>query len=157
MTDALADTIERSIDKHGWHCQWVHASRDFPPFAYSIGWGITRDWPECLIVGAIRQSLAHSMLWRIWESGAPPKPRTERADILDGFTCVMLSVDLSWYRFLFGRSIDAYMARELPRFDAVQCVWPTTSGVLPWDDGASDAFIARQPRVDKAMSPELAP
>jgi hypothetical protein len=30
-------------------------------------------------------------------------------------------------------------------FRVYQIIWPTTTGVFPWEPGASDWFIARQP------------
>ncbi|MEM6971624.1 MAG: DUF4262 domain-containing protein [Pseudomonadota bacterium] len=154
MTDKMSDAIERNIAEHGWHCQSVHGDADFPPFAYSIGWGMTRTWPEFLIVGAARPSLSTSMIWRVWESGRRPCPGEVRDDILDGYDCPMRAVDLSWFPFLFGRAIDAYMTRGLKPFEAVQCIWPTTAHVLPWEPEASEQFVKRQPILDRPMQRE---
>ena len=153
--DKLQQRIEGNIREHGWHCQYVGGDEAWPEFAYSIGFGLTRDWPEVLIIGA-RQKLAHGMLWRIWESDAAPKPESDRTDILDGFTCKMRPVDRSWFDDLFGRALWAYSDRGL-ELSVVQCIWPTTSGVFPWDPDAPDGFAERQPLVSGVMPPGAVP
>lgn len=142
--------IAENIEEHGWHAQFVAGDEYWPAFAYSIGWGVTREWPEVIVVGQ-RLEVAHGMLATIWDSGEKPTDGQIRTDILPEFRCSMLQVDLSWYEFLFGAAIDFYMDRNLRAFEAYQCVWPTTSDVLPWEKDAPDDFAIAQPLVDSKM------
>lgn len=153
MISGIQASISQNIKQYGWHAQHVYGDDIWPAFTYSIGWGITRDWPEMIVVGQ-RQEVAHGMLERVWDSADLPMADAPRIDILDGFTCHLKQVDLSWYEFLFGAAIDHYMDRNLPAFRAMQCVWPTTRGVLPWDSEAPDGFDRAQPLVFKKMERE---
>ena len=145
--------IFENVEKHGWHAQLVGGDEAWPAFAYSIGWGITRDWPEVIVVGQ-KHEVAHGMLAQIWESGNKPKSEQMRNDVLPDFRCKMLKVDLTWYEFLFGAAIDFYMDRDLAVFEAYQCTWPTTSDILPWEKDAPDGFARAQPLVNSKMAQE---
>lgn len=153
MTDQLENQIEDHIRSFGWHAQYVAGDDVWPAFAYSIGWGITRDWPEMIVVGQ-RMEVCHGMLQMVWESGQRPVADAARTDVLPEFTCCLKPVHLTWYPFLFGRAIDAYMKRNLPAFPALQCIWPTTSGILPWDANAPAGFDQAQPLLNEAMERE---
>ncbi|MEP3638046.1 MAG: DUF4262 domain-containing protein, partial [Paracoccaceae bacterium] len=135
------------------HAQFVSGDEIWPAFTYSIGWGITRDWPEVIIVGQ-RLEVAHGMLANIWETKDKPTNDQMRTDVLPEFRCQMFKVDFSWYEFLFGAAIDYYMDRNLRAFEAYQCVWPTTSDVLPWEKNAPDGFLSAQPLVNSNMLKE---
>jgi hypothetical protein len=139
--------IFENVEKHGWHAQLVGGDEAWPAFAYSIGWGLTREWPEVIVVGQ-RLEGAQGMLAKIWETEDKPIDGQIRTDILPEFRCKMLRVDFTWYEFLFGAAIDFYMDRNLHAFEAQQCVWPTTSDVLPWEKNAPDGFGAAQPLVN---------
>ncbi|WP_299751409.1 DUF4262 domain-containing protein [uncultured Tateyamaria sp.] len=146
----LQDVISNSFDEYGWHAQIVGGDDIWPAFAYSIGWGINRGWPEVIVIGQ-RPEVAHGILRKIWESDEKPMNDQLRTDILPDFRCKMLKVDHSWYEFLFGAAIDFYANRDLRSFEALQCVWPTTSDVLPWENNAPDGFEAAQPLVRSKM------
>ena len=149
----LQKIISENVDEHGWHAQFVGGDEIWPAFTYSIGWGITRDWPEVIIVGQ-RLEVAHGMLAKIWATNEKPTNNQMRTDVLPGFRCKMLTVDFTWYEFLFGAAIDYYMDRNLPPFEAYQLVWPTTSDVLPWEENAPDGFSNAQPLVNSKMLQE---
>lgn len=145
--------ISENIKEYGWHAQLVGGDEYWPAFAYSIGWGITRDWPEVIVVGQ-RLKVAHGMLARIWETGEKPADDQILTSVLPKFRCKMLKVDVTWYEFLFGAAIDFYMERNLQAFEAYQCVWPTTSDVFPWETNAPKGFATAQPLVNTKMLQE---
>jgi len=145
--------IEENIRQFGWHAQCVFGDGTWPEFAYSIGWGINDDWPEVIVIGQ-RQEVAHGMLRRIRDADKRPDHDQTRTDILDGFACKFMRADVSWYPFLFGAAIDYYMDRSLPPFRAMQCVWPTTSGIFPWDQNAPQGFDQAQSLVNTNMKSE---
>ncbi len=149
----LQKTVLDNVEEHGWHAQFVGGDEIWPAFTYSIGWGITRDWPEVIIVGQ-RLEVAHGMLAKIWETKDKPENDHLRTDILPEFRCKMFKVDFTWYEFLFGAALDFYSDRNLRAFEAYQCVWPTTSDVLPWEKDAPDGFSNVQPLVNSKMLKE---
>jgi len=150
---SIQKVISDNVEEHGWHAQFVNGDEIWPAFTYSIGWGLDGDWPEVIIVGQ-RLEVAHGMLAKMWEIKNKPQNEQVRTDILPDFRCKMLRVDFSWYEFLFGAAIDFYMDRNLKAFEAYQCVWPTTSDVLPWEKNAPDAFAMAQPLVNSKMLKE---
>ncbi len=149
----MQTVIRNNIAEYGWHTQAVGGDQIWPPFTYTIGWGIERGWPEVIIIGQ-RAEVAHGILTNLWESNKAPEENQVRQDLLPNFDCKMKHVDLSWYQFLFGAAIDFYMDNDLPPFNALQCVWPTTSGVFPWDDNAPEDFDRAQPLVNAKMVQE---
>ena len=149
----LQESIRANVKEHGWHTQAVGGDHIWPKFTYSIGWGVSRSWPEVVIIGQ-RMETSHMMLSELWESNITPTADVLRQDILPGYGCQMRTVDLSWYDFLFGAGIDFYTEASHPPFKALQCVWPTTSGVLPWDQNAPEGFDKAQPLVYKEMLKE---
>ena len=156
MGAAMSDMqmiIAQNIQKFGWHSQCVFGDENWPDFSYSIGWSLKRSWPELLVVGQ-RSEVAHGMLRRFWDAREIPVPDAERTDILDGFSCRLMEVDLSWYGFLFGAAIDYYMNNNLPPFRVLQCVWPTTGGAMPWDADAPEGFDIAQPLTNVIMDSE---
>lgn len=150
MSD-MESTIAQNIQKYGWHAQCVFGGEGWPEFAYSIGWARNRGWPELLVIGQ-RAEVAHAMLNRFWGSDQTPAANTDRSDILDGFTCRLIEVDVSWYPFLFGAALDYYIDNNLRPFRALQCVWPTTTGIMPWDSDAPQGFDCDQPLTHLNMN-----
>ena len=152
MSD-IQKIIAENVKQHGWHTQVAHGDSIWPTFVYTIGWGIERHWPEVIVVGQ-RPQVAHGMLSQIWENNDKPTAGQVCTNILPDFRCQLMEVDTSWYEFLFGAAIDFYMERDLPAFEALQFVWPTTSDVLPWERGAPDGFEEAQPLLNSKMLKE---
>ena len=146
MTDQAQQNIYDNIEQHGRHCQSVMGDEGWPRFTVSIGFGITRKWPEILIVGP-KMVLANAMLWRFWEAGVPLADSTDRFDILDDFCCKLRWVHESWHDDLFGRAQWAYRDRKAGSLTTLQCIWPTTSGSFPWEDASPERFSDLQPLV----------
>lgn len=144
------------IDKFGCSVTSVFdPDEEDPPFTYSIG--ITKSYgaPEIIIVG-LKKDISH---WIANEY---------KRRVSEGETFVF---DIPYLGFLegfpvrFGPVIETnkkeYMRSTCwlyqgSDFDAVQLIWPNTSGVWPWDANASEWFRSNQPLLSKGQ-PDASP
>ncbi|MEX0139602.1 DUF4262 domain-containing protein [Massilia sp. LMS1-1-1.1] len=137
---ALAD-----IEKYGLHVICVTEDDEHAPFTYSIGIEQSLGMPELIVIG-LKSNVAHSAIneccRQMKERGAIA-PGARIAGLLGGdFECVVgeasaeqVSDYMHWASWLY---------KNRP-FRAYQIIWPSTTGVFPWEPGASDWLIARQP------------
>lgn len=115
-----------------------------PPFSYSIGIARQTDAPELIIVG-LESKLAHRLINeynRRVIAGERFVPEVLDLGFLDGFAVQFRPVARA-HREDYLRS--ACWLHDGPDFDALQLIWPSTSGVWPWDPAASDWLRANQP------------
>jgi hypothetical protein len=66
---------------------------------------------------------------------------------LGGFDVLFKEVHHSHYREHFGWDRWLYKGDD---FKALQMMYPTTEGVWPWDEDASDWFKKRQPQLSES-------
>ena len=115
-----------------------------PPFSYSIGITKSSGAPELIVVG-LDSKISH---WLINEYNRRVKagerflPGVLYPGFLDGFAVQFGSVALK-YKDEFMCS--ATWLHGGPHFEALQLIWPSTSGTWPWDADASDWFRSHQP------------
>lgn len=136
---ALAD-----IEKYGLHIISVLEDAEHAPFTYSIGIEQSLGMPELIIIG-LKSNVAQSAInecYRQMKEGGAIAPGTRVTGLLGGgFECLIGEVSseqaaeyMLWTSWLYkGQPFRAY-----------QIIWPTTTGVFPWEPGASDWFIACQ-------------
>lgn len=137
---AIAD-----IEKYGLHVISVREDDDHAPFTYSIGIEQSLGMPELIVIG-LKSEVAHSAIdecYRLMKEGGAIAPGARVADLLGGgFECLIGEASseqvadyMHWASWLYkGQPFRAY-----------QIIWPSTTGVFPWEAGASNWFIARQP------------
>jgi len=135
------------IKDHGWHVTQVRNTeeQEGPTFSYSTG--IYRNFgkPELIVFG-----LSNEMeKWVINEYGneiQSGKREFYTNSFYDGFledfdVCMIDANENA--RKEYACWADWYYDRK--PFPIFQCIYPTTSGVWPWDDGASETFKESQP------------
>lgn len=137
------------IEAHGCSVTSVFdPDREEPPFSYSIGIARSAGAPELIIVG-LASKLCH---WMINEynhrvrAGESFVPGVDYLGFLEGFSVQFGPVSRE-HREEYMRS--ACWLHDGPDFEALQLIWPSTSGVWPWDPNASDALCQRQPLLSK--------
>jgi hypothetical protein len=134
-----------NIEKYGLHVISVMEDDEHAPFSYSIGIEQSLGMPELIIIG-LKSDVAHSAInecYRQMKEGGTIVPGTRVAGLLGGgFECLVGAASpgqvaeyMHWAKWLY---------KDRP-FRACQIIWPSTTGVFPWEPGASDWFIARQP------------
>src|SRR5690606_20073842 len=137
--------ILRHIEEHGCSVTSVFdPDENDPPFSYSIGISKSSGAPEIIIVG-LSSKLAHWMVNeynRRCQAGERFQPGVLYLGFLEGFA-VQFGQVAREHRAEYMRS--ACWLHGGPEFEAVQLIWPTTSGVWPWESEASEWFRANQP------------
>lgn len=147
-------TIITSIEKFGWHCNYIFGEDSSPPFAYSVGFFHSYRQPEIIVFG-LSQKLSHSLISHIarqFASGKKVDFDGLAQDLLEDYTCRFLSVsgDQAAEYLLSAQ----WLYKEQP-FDVLQLVWPEFStNAFPWEKGVSDAFVQTQPIIGAAQPNE---
>lgn len=116
-----------------------------PIFTYSTGIFQRLNAPELLIIG-LDSRFSACMINHYGNQILEGKESFEAgafySGFLDGFDIYMTEGG-EVARRDFAVWSDWYYERE--PFPLLQCVYPTTSGVWPWDEAASDDFRENQP------------
>lgn len=119
-----------------------------PIFSYSIGLTHTLKAPELLIIG-LDGRLAHSMINGYRDdikNGKNFFAGKFYSDFLEGFDVFLIEAN-DVARKDYAVWADWY--HERTKFPLLQCVWPTTSGIWPWQPEASEQFKSNQPILGK--------
>jgi hypothetical protein len=141
--DAYLDEMRALVDEHGWAVQYVPATHETPPYAYTVGlaaagerellvYGLPRDVSHRLCTEAVARQRAEEGL----------EPHRPYDGLLSGFAAVFLPVP-------DARNVDEFaMVRRLWRgrdFRALQLVWPDSQGRFPWDPACDAGVVSAQP------------
>jgi len=145
---ALAD-----IATYGLHVINVAEQGELPPFSYSLGIERSLGLPELIVIG-LRAEIAQAAInecYRQMKNGARIAPGVRVSDLLGGgFECLIGEVSPSYFNGYMGWARWLYKGNG---FRAWQIVFPSTSGVFPWEAEASDWFRRWQPLLS-APAPE---
>lgn len=152
---ASEDKCLADIEQYGLHVMKVMGDKDWPEFTYSVGLYHNFEVPEIIILG-LRSDLAHWILNELADR-ARRGERFQAGDtlegLLDGFPVQLRTVRKEQIEPHSGWALWFYDGRPFP---VLQLVWPTTSGVWPWENPASDDFRKRQPLLETADVPAWA-
>ena len=133
-----------NIDKYGCHIIHVMEEGDYPRFTYSIGIEKKTGQPDLIITGLKREVA----LWVINEynrrinEGETFEPSKYYSDFLEGFEVTFIEVAKEHYKEYFGWGLWYNNGDD---FKMLQLVYPSTSGIWPWDENVSDYFKWFQP------------
>ena len=137
--------IHKNIEEYGCSVTSVaDPDGNEPPFSYSIGIAKTALAPELIVVG-LKPEMGH---WLVNEynrrvkSGERFVPGVLYLGFLQGFA-VQFSPVAREHREGYMRS--ATWLHQGPEFEALQLIWPSTSGVWPWDPEADVWLRDNQP------------
>lgn len=139
------------IKEHGLHVIHVLEDEKGPNFSYSVGLFHTYQHPEIIMIG-LKRELAHILINNIAfdiKEGKTYKGGQFYSDILDDFECLMLDVEAKYYDEYFGQASRFYKSNDFP---VLQCVYPTVSGVYPWEDNWPENLKNIQPLLGKNNS-----
>jgi len=150
MAEQLAYEKEAldNIEKYGCHVVCVMGNEDEPSFAYSVGIYKTSGAPELIVIG-LKPQLAGSNVnqyHRRVKDGEVFTPGKLYSGFLKKFEVMFEPVDKSCpaYANVGYFALDRRLYGE-DDFEALQMVFPDTSGVWPWEAAATDWFKACQP------------
>jgi hypothetical protein len=136
------------IEKYGWHVVQVLEDEEGPAFAFSIGLFHTLKHPEVIIFG-LPLEIAHQLINNMGQavkSGQNYLPGHEYDDILEGYNCSFIEVDIEWYSEYLGYATWFYKGQNFP---VVQCVWPDKQQRYPWEAEANKHLQELQPLLSK--------
>jgi hypothetical protein len=145
--DATEKKCLEDIDKYGCHVIHVLAEGNLPPFTYSVGIERSMGHPEAIVIG-LRQEVAHFIINEYCSrirAGSSFKVGERVQGFLESYDCEMRGVSPSFYKEYVGWNLWLYRGSA---FRLLQIVYPTTSGLWPWDDQTSEGFKAWQPLLD---------
>ena len=149
------DKCLADIAQYGLHVMKVMGDHEWPEFTYSVGLYHTFGLPEIIILG-LRGDLAHAVLNELADR-ARRGERYQVGDMLDGllegFAVTLRPVRDEHIEPHFGWARWFYDGQPFP---ALQLVWPTTSGVWPWEARASTEFRHKQPLLESVDVPAWA-
>jgi len=144
--------ILQHIEKHGCSVTSVFDPEELlPPFSYSIGIAQSCGAPELIIIG-LGSKLSHRMVNeynRRVQSGERFLPGVNYLGFLEGFA-VQFGPVTREHREEYMRS--ACWLHDGSEFDALQLIWPNTSGIWPWDAEASEWLRTNQPLLSGKLA-----
>ena len=132
------------IKQYGWHVVKVMEDEKGPGFAYSVGLYKTYGHPEIIIAG-LELDLAHEIINKIGNDIGNGKlyfPGQYYADLISGFKCLMINVSKENFKEYVGYGIWYYKRNDFP---LLQCVYPTTKGIYPWESDWPEEIKIIQP------------
>lgn len=135
MREAKDEHEQKAIDDintHGLHVVAVAEDDEGPGFAYSIGLFENYAHPEIIIVG-LKTDLAHLLLNNMAFDIKEGKTMTAgefHEGVLDDFLCYFGEVPQKHFRDYVGWARWFY---EGDNFPLLQCVYPTVTGIYPWE------------------------
>ncbi|HEY4322363.1 MAG TPA: DUF4262 domain-containing protein [Mucilaginibacter sp.] len=148
MVDNEINSVDQKllddIEKYGLHVLHIFGEEDYPPFSYSVGLYKTYNHPEIIIVG-LKQQLSHIIINNIAEdikNGVNYSPFSSSDNILDNYRCLFIPVNKSNYKGYVGYDRWYYKGDDFP---VLQCIYPTTKGIYPWEDAWPDNIKKLQP------------
>lgn len=147
VTDKADRKFLTIIREHGWHVMHVHntAEETGPEFSYSTGIYEKFGKPEIIIFGLapdLRKSIINGYGNDVTENQREFHKGEFYEGFLEGFD-VYLTEGNTKLKKEYACWTDWYYERQ--SFPLLQCVWPSTSGVWPWDDNASAELKDIQP------------
>jgi len=133
------------IAAYGLHIMNVSATEELPPFSYSLGIEQSLGMPELIVVG-LRAEVGQAAINACYEqmqAGTVMAPGTRVADLLGGgFECLIGEVSDVRRKEYMGWTSWLYKEAD---FRAWQIIFPSTTGIFPWEPQASDWFRDWQP------------
>ena len=142
--DEREKKVIADIEEYGCHIVHVIEEDDLPRFTYSVGIEKTTGSPDVIITG-LKREVAH---WVINEyknrirSGDSFIPGTFYDGFLESFDVTFIEVAKEYYQEYFGWGL---WYNNGDSFKMLQLVYPSTSGVWPWDKDVAESFLLFQP------------
>ena len=144
--DKSEERALKDIEEFGCHILHVMEEDEYPRFSYSIGIEKSAGQPELIITG-LKQDLAH---WIINEynnrikAGEKFIPGEFYAGFVGNFDVTFKEVEEKHYKEYFGWGRWLYKGNN---FKALQLIYPSTSGIWPWEKEAPTDFTWFIPRL----------
>lgn len=139
------------IEQYGCHILHVLEDETGPRFTYSIGIEKTSQHPELLVTGLKRETshfIVNEYNSRI-RNGESFLPDEMYSGFLGDFDVLFQPVLKEHYEDYFGWGLWLYGG---DKFRVYQLIWPSTSGVWPWNPAAPDDYTYFIPSLSRPFS-----
>lgn len=141
--------VIRDIQSHGCHVVSVFDPEDsMPTFSYSIGMAESANAPDAIVIGLgpkLGLSLINRYCRKVME-GVQFRRGVKYEGFLDDFSVLFEPLRAERHaEYTLG---CARHYKEQP-YSVVQMIWPSTSGVWPWESKASTWLVANQPMLGR--------
>ena len=142
------------IARHGCHIINVLAEGELSEFSYSVGIQQSTQRPEAIVIG-LKHPIA---MFVINEYNARLKAGETfefgkfYSGFIEGFDCYIEQVHKKHYREYVGWDIWLYKGTD---FEVIQFVYPSTSGICPWDNESTEWFKSWQPILTENGKPTI--
>ena len=141
--------VADDIQEYGCHVISVFDPEELTPcFSYSIGIQETSHVPDAIVVG-LKSTLGGFMINeynRQVRAGTRFKRGVLYPDFLDGFD---VYIEPARKKLLSDYTLGCERYYRDKPYSVVQIVWPSTSGVWPWEKSASDWLKQNQPMLGR--------
>lgn len=134
----------QDINEFGLHVIHVLEDETGPGFSYSVGLYHTLKQPEVIIIGLNRE-LCHSIINEIDErvkKGENFKSGEYYSGLIEGFDCYFVDVNKKYLEEYVGQALWFYEDSDFP---LLQCIYPTTTGIYPWQTDWPESLKNLQP------------
>lgn len=143
------ELVRTNIAEYGCHVISVFDPEGKEPtFSYSVGIQEDCDAPEAIVIG-VRPELGHSMI-NEYKDQVRRNGRFTRGVLypgfLDGFS-IYVEPARSNRLGKYTLGCDRYYRGK--SYEVVQLIYPTTSGVWPWQTSATEWFKTNQPMLGR--------
>jgi len=138
----------QDIEEYGCHVLHIMEEESEPGYTYSIGIDKTSSHPDVIVTG-LKHEVAHWMIDQFNNrvlSGEQFKPDEYYSGFLEGFDVTFKEVDKKHYYKYFRLGRRLYKGDD---FRALQLIYPSTSGLWPWDKNLPDDYTWHLPRLYK--------
>ena len=142
--------VASNVQEHGCHVVSVfHPEKKHPDFTYSIGIQETSGVPEAIVVGL--SSKLGGFIINEYNRQVRAGKRFRRGRPYEGFLeGFSVYIEPARPKALGEYTIGCDRYYKEKAFSVVQIVWPSTSGVWPWQREASKWFKTNQPMLGRA-------
>jgi len=119
-----------------------------PAFSYSVGMLRSAKAADAIVIG-VRSSLGHSMVNEYKDrvrAGETFERGIQYSGFLEGFS---IYVEPARTELLAEYTLGCDRFYKGEPYEVVQLIYPTTSGVWPWNKSASEWFVKNQPMLGR--------
>lgn len=146
--DASEQKVIDDVATYGWHCVNIHPDDEGVGYAFTIGLFKSYGHPELIIFG-LPGKVAHQILGLAADAAKAGNPidLAQPTDaLLQGYACCFAEVPKRQYYEHVGFCRWYYRGDGFPLY---QVVWPSRTGLYPWDAEATPDFRAAQPVISR--------
>ncbi len=143
------ERVAADIRAYGCHVMSVFDPEgELPTFSYSIGIQETTGAPEAIVLG-LKAKLAHALInryMRACQAGKRFVRGTAYPEFLEGFN-VYFEPAKRKLASQYTLGCDRYYGER--SYNVVQMIWPSTTGIWPWETQASEWLRGNQPMLGR--------